>query len=285
MPKNLTVKLGEIPIQLIPDTLSGRFSFIKPFDNFECACQPELSLDVCCGWFPNQHFGPVAFDTNAAWKLFVDNGKWVYHTREQSPWQLGIFPQDFSSGVIHVAARSENPDRYVFPLDHPMGELLLMNLLGRGRGVMLHACGVVYQGEGYLFTGHGGAGKTTTARLWQNLPGAQIVNDDKVIVRKKDGAYWMYGTPWHGEGGMALPLSAPLKRIFLLNQSTENNARSLSPVLAVSKLLTWGFVPLWDAEKMAFTLDFLGELVQALPCQELGFRKDPSVVDYVLNLS
>lgn len=227
----------------------------------------------------------MAFDTNIAWQLFVEDGNWIYRHRQQPPWQLGIFPPDFSSGVIHVAARPENPDLFVFPLDHPLGELLMMNLLGRGRGILLHACGVVYQGEGYLFAGHGSAGKTTTARLWQHLPGAQVVNDDKVILRKKDGVFWMYGTPWHGEGGMALPLSAPLKRIFLLNQASENYAKSLPPALAVSMLLARGFVPLWDAEKIDFTLEFLSELVQTLPCQVLGFRKDPAIIDFVLNLS
>ncbi len=35
---------------------------------------------------------------------------------------------------------------------------------------------------------------------------------------------------------------------------------------------------------MAFILNFLEELCQEVPCQELGFRPDSSAVDFVLGL-
>jgi len=159
-----------------------------------------------------------------------------------------------------------------------------MNLLASNSGLLTHAAGVIAQGNGYLFSGHGGAGKSTTARLWQEQAGVQVVNDDKVILRKQGGKFILYGTPWHGQGGIAIPACAPLKRIFILKQAPSNAVTALSPAQAASRILARSFVPLWDNTKMASILNFLEELCQAVPCQELGFVPDPSAVDFVRNL-
>ena len=88
-------------------------------------------------------------------------------------------------------------------------------------GVELHACGVIDGGRGLLFIGNSGDGKTTTARLWQNET-AEIVSDDRVIVRAENGGWTMYGTPWHGEADICSAASAPLHRIYVLDKSARN---------------------------------------------------------------
>ena len=110
----------------------------------------------------------------------------------------------------------------------------MTNLLGTGLGVMLHSCGVIYQGSGLVFAGVGGAGKSTTARLWQQQSGARVVNDDRVIIRRTGGQFRLYGTPWHGEGGMALAEDAPLKRIFILKHANFQPDSSRSHLLRPS---------------------------------------------------
>jgi len=121
--------------------------------------------------------------------------------------KLGFTQPIFRSGDIYVAPSEATPGRFIFPLSYPMGELYMMSLLGTGLGMLFHAAGVINQGKGYLFAGQGTAGKTTIARLWQGLPGVQVVNDDKVIVRKEAGcssstvlpgtgrAAWLYRIP------------------------------------------------------------------------------------------
>jgi len=83
---------------------------------------------------------------------------------------------------------------------------------------------------------------------------------------------------------MALPDSAPLKQVFILKQAVKNYVTPLLPAQAASSLLTRAFIPLWDAAKMAFTLDFLDELCQSFPCLELGFLPDSSIVDFLRSL-
>lgn len=284
MPDPFNCSIGGISIALIPEKAPGRFSLIKKAINFVINDAPEVTLQVHCGNFPKIEDPKQVFDTNHTWEMFEQGDRQVIKVRspQMDPYQLGVFSKDFRSGDIYVANDVREPDAYVFPLSYPMGELYTMNLLGTGIGMIFHAAGVIYQGEGYLFTGHGGVGKSTTARLWQDQPKVLVVNDDKVIIRKKDGQFYLYGTPWHGEGGMALPDSAPLRKVFVLKQALENYIHPIPPAELTAKLLVRTFSPLWDEEKVTFFLSFLEELGKKVPCMELGFLPNRSAVDFVL---
>ena len=88
-------------------------------------------------------------------------------------------------------------DAAAYPLEYPLDELLIINLLAQGRGVEVHAAGVIDpEGCGHLFLGQSGGGKTTISRLWQGVERAEILSDeDRIILRKEAGRIWMYGTP------------------------------------------------------------------------------------------
>ena len=117
--------------------------------------------------------------------------------------------------------------------------------------------------------------ENTTARLWNGLAGVRVLNDDHTIVRKMDGQFRVYGTPWHGQGGMALAEDAPLKKIFILKHAPSNQAVRLSPAQAAAMLLVRTFAPLWSAPAMEFTLQFLDELCQSSPLLRVGVCAGP----------
>lgn len=236
--------------------------------------------------FPDLAGLPVTYETIQGWQLYQRDGRSLIKVRSvaMDPYQLGVFEADFRAGEIYLAAPPEAPGVYRFPFSYPLGELFMMNLLGSGLGMLFHACGVIYGGKGYLFAGNSRAGKTTTARLWQKHPEARVVNDDKVIVRRQDGQFYLYGTPWHGEGGMALPDSAPLGQVFLLKHGERNQLQPLTAVQAASGLFGRSFIPLWDAVKIDFTLGFLDELCQAVSCVEYHFLPDDSAVEFIQDL-
>jgi hypothetical protein len=95
----------------------------------------------------------------------------------------------------------------------------------------------------------------------------------------------MYGTPWHGDGGLASPMRFPIKKIFILKKAKQNYIKPISESLAVSRLLVRGFLPLWDAEKIDLSLKFLEELNQEIDVSELGFLPDPSIIDFIQKLT
>src|SRR4051812_7654599 len=171
--------------------------------------------------------GELIFDSGALWRLYRQESDYVFHFTTPyfgaTPYKTARFNDDFSEGEVTLH-RPYFADRDgVNPLEYPLDELLMLNLLAQGRGVELHSCGLVDEtGAGYLFIGQSGAGKTTTARLWEREPQVRILSDDRIIVRREAGAFWMHGTPWHGEGALALPERAQLKRIFFLKHGERN---------------------------------------------------------------
>jgi hypothetical protein len=160
-------------------------------------------------------------------------------------------------------------------------ELLLMHYLAQGRGITLHACGIVIEDKGILFVGESGAGKSTLARMWDQENGVDILSDDRIIVRKQGREFRVYGTPWHGEAAFGSPREARLERIFFLSHGQENSIKEMTGLDPVSHLLTCSFPPLWDHQGMEFVLEFFSQLAVQVPLQELSFRPEKSVLALV----
>lgn len=287
MPSPFHISLGGVSISLVADDSPGEYDIPQVLWKFQDSPDPDICLLVHRDRFPDLQQARLLFDTSISWQWLQSDDQRIIKaiSTRQNPYLLGVFPPDFRSGDLYTQESLQSPGKLIFPFGHPMGQLFMANLLGCGLGLIFHATGVLYQGEAYLFAGYGEAGKSTTARLWQEFaPGAIVVNDDKTIVRKENDGYRLYGTPWPGMGGMALPDSAPLKRVFIIEHSPTNHFVDLKSVQATSELLARAVVPLWDVNKMLFTLDFLESFTQDISCQKLGFVPDQSVIEFVLNL-
>lgn len=168
-------------------------------------------------------------------------------------------------------------------LEYPLDELLITHYLSLGRGVELHACGLVRgDAESFLFVGHSGAGKSTTTRLWKRHVPVEVLSDDRIIVRKKNDQFLMHGTPWHGEAAYASPGQAPIRRIFLLEHGTGNRIERLSRSAAVGELLARSFVPFYQHRLVNPTLALLEEIVESVPCYRFRFVPDQSAVEKIL---
>lgn len=106
-------------------------------------------------------------------------------------------------------------------------------------GLMLHASAAALGGRAYLFSGPCGRGKSTHTRLWQQTFGeaVQVFNDDKPALRRLDGRWYAYGTPWCGKDGINLNQKWPLGGICFLEKSQENRIRRLSAAEALPLIL------------------------------------------------
>ncbi|MGA8806229.1 MAG: hypothetical protein WB973_00025 [Thermoanaerobaculia bacterium] len=229
--------------------------------------------------------GRLLFESGAVWRAYDDGGGFRIDCWSDLfgdvPYKTALFDRDLRKGRILV-----RPDVYLAdtmgPLDYPLDEVLIAHLLGRGRGVELHGCGIIdHDGRGQLFVGQSGAGKTTTARVWLADAHYDIVSDDRVIVRFVNGAWRMFGTPWHGEAELSSPQSAPLAAIHLLVQAPRTELVSLPPAQAAAALFGCTFPPFYDAEALSFTLECLERIVRDLPVRALRFLPDRSIIECV----
>jgi hypothetical protein len=98
---------------------------------------------------------------------------------------------------------------------------------------------------------------------------------------RNDSGMRMYGTPWHGEGMYASPGSAPLSRIFILEHGHGNVLTRLSPSQAVAELFARSFVPFHRHEYVDAALEFLQELVGAVPCYHYAFEPTEAAVERI----
>jgi hypothetical protein len=195
---------------------------------------------------------------------------------------VAVLEPDFRSGDIYI--RAHEPASFLNPLIYPLNEILMVNLLSLGRGGMFHACGIKDNGQGILFVGASGAGKSTLANLWKKEKDVTILSDDRIIIRRKDGKFWAYGTPWHGDAKVCSPERAPLEKIFFLQHAKVSKVERIEGIDAASKLLVCSFPTFWDKKGMEFTLGFIDELTREVPCYELGFVPNKTVIDFVKDI-
>jgi hypothetical protein len=229
--------------------------------------------------------GSLVFDSGGTWRLHEHQGRQVYRfcvpRLGPAPYKEAWLEPGGAQGLVHLNPAAYARTEPVDVLEFPLAELLFLRLLAARGGVEVHACGVLSpSGKGYLFTGHSGDGKTTTARLWVEVPGATVLSDDRIILRHEAGAWWMYGTPWHGEGMFAANARAPLDAMLFLARGERNALDRISPPQAVSGLLTRSFVPLHDASAVSSTLEALERLASDVPCFRYSFVPGPDAVGF-----
>ena len=248
--------------------------------------RPETKLRVHQDSFPERSKAKKIFDSGSTWSLYRDQGKYVLQDSsfdsDSLPNQLVILESDFKSGDIYI---NYELDKNILsdPLGYPLNQVLMIILLSRSKGVMLHACGIDDSGYGYLFLGNSGHGKSTIARLWSENQ-ATVLNDDRIIVREKNGELLMYGTPWPGDFKEVSSKGLAIRKLFFLRHGEKNSAVPKNSAEAVLMLLTRCFPPIWDKKGMEYTMGLCHRIVQNIPCYEFSFEPDRKIVDFVRNI-
>jgi len=268
----------EPDLALVPGAGAARF-VVDP-------APPDVRVRVVARQLPSEVASERIFDSGGPWQLHRRPGGFLFRffssTLGPAPYQTADFNHDFTSGEICVHRPYLVPGHPIDPLAYPLDELLVINLLGQGRGLEVHGCGLVDGSEtGYLFVGQSGAGKTTMARLWLAEPGVEILSDDRVVLRGGDDGVWMYGTPWHGDAPLASPRRARLSQLSFLRQHDRHACAALAPSVAAARLLAASFPAFYDAAALDFTLRFIEEVVRAVPARDLAFAPVPGVIEFL----
>ncbi len=286
--RSFVFNLGGIGVEFIQEDANLRLRVSNFYSTFLSSLPIEFSIKV--------HQGLYIFEEAVVYQT----GFWSYHFNNKThvfrmtTSQGGVFLQyslvldsNLNRGDMYISPASGCDYSPNFSLEVPpalLDELLAAQILSGKQGLQIHACGLItINGNGLLFSGVSGSGKSTTASIWQESSAGQLLSDERVSIRKKNGCFWLHGTPWHGTGFTSTSLSAPLEKIFIIHHASKNQFTRLKSSEAMSALLIRSYLPHWDPVAMENTMGFLAELCQTIPCFELGFVPDQDMIDFVLN--
>ena len=143
-------------------------------------------------------------------------------------------------------------------------------------GVVFHGAAVSINEKGVIFTARSGVGKTTHVRLLlENYPeNIRVINGDKPIIRKRDGKWRVFPTPWAGKEGMRSDGDAPLSSIVLLERSKENFIEKASPEEHFDAICRQIYLPR-DGEMQLKTFDLIDQMAKSKNFYRLGCNISP----------
>ena len=122
----------------------------------------------------------------------------------------------------------------------------------------------------YLFSAPSGTGKSTHTKQWKKFFGeekAEIINDDKPALRRREDGWYAYGTPFSGKTDEQLNRKVKLQGICLLERGEKNEIQKLLPKEAISFLMQQTLIP----QRMDLTEQLL-KLMNQLLCEIPVYR-------------
>ncbi|SMO72737.1 hypothetical protein SAMN06265379_1065 [Saccharicrinis carchari] len=217
---------------------------------------------------------------NYKWHVYNSKGKVVVtvdYTDHPHIQTITAFVVDNDTTINIQIVLKDALDKSVVidPFIHPLGSLLMLYLMQRKKGLLIHASAVAVDGKAFLFTGVSGIGKSTMARLWREC-GAQILNDDRLVLRPFEDEVRVYNNPmpYYAQH----PREASLKAIFLLKQSPQNYIQPLGGVLAYSRVLGNFIQQFYQQQMVQNHLGLVEEVLNKVKVYEVGFKPDHDIV-------
>ena len=190
---------------------------------------------------------------------------------ETFDFEVPIDPEKFASYVAKaprpdMPAPNEGPYIYTY---------ICRKVLREYDGFFFHSSCLALDGEGYVFTALSGTGKSTHTRNWCKYFGDRVtmINDDKPIIRKMNGKFYVCGTPWMGKSDIGCNMTAPLKAVYVLQRGEENRAEKVSAGAVLKQLIEATLLPR-TKEDMQKQLSLFNELFTQIPIILLSCNKD-----------
>lgn len=225
----------------------------------------------------------------APWRIYRKRDSWIYlgfvsNAEKEYIYQISVYNSD------HTRSRIYNADSRVFLKGninsltlYPSDQLLLARLLADREGCYMHSSGVIFEGKGLLFVGHSDAGKSTMVKML--LDKAEILCDDRIIMRKVPEGFRIYGTWSHGEVSDLSPNSTILRAMLFLEKAEENRIIPLDDKNELAqRLLACLIKPLVSVDWWEKTFPLVEEMIRKVPCYVLKFDKSGQVVDLLRSI-
>ena len=234
------------------------------------------------------------YDNGESWQIYRDSGFFylIMHSKySPEPICRSKIDQKFTAVDLVFNKKiiphfSYNSEWLSNPTQYPLDQILLMHHMAiHNKGLLVHCAGIDLDGKGYIFPGKSGAGKSTLTHQLAGQEHFELLSDDRMIVRKIEGTFRAFGTPWPGEAGVAVNKSVPLEALFFIHHSDENRVEALAPKIAVERLMPVSSIPWYDREAVINLLDFCDDLTASVPAYDLYFKPTTEIAIFLQSIT
>lgn len=212
-------------------------------------------------------------ETQQFYAIYITETEWCYVIYNQKTinqiQQIAFINRDFTRWKIYA---TDN-----LPLKYPMGPIIMHCLTLYTDALLIHASCTFDGKKSRLFTGVSGVGKSTMSRIWSEA-GAQIINDDRLLIRKIDNEFFVYNTPMQY---VDFSKKAPLHAIYLIRHASQNRLNRVKGAFAISKVIAHCIQNNFDKALINKRIDLVAEMCACTPVYELGFVPTHEVVRYI----
>lgn len=276
------IACGDFPVFQEEDPIFINFSVEKSRN------KPDVNLKVSflAEELSEKKRGRCIYDNDRMWTMYRDEENyWIenHPPGTDRPVWLAKTNCDFSEIILYCQNNFPQGRALANNIRYPLLQILLMHHLAQKEGVLIHAAGAEIHKKGYIFPGVSGAGKSTLTKQFADLNYFKLFSDDRMVVRKEDGIFKTFGTPWPGDAGVAVNDNSPLSAMVFIVQSSRNQISPLLPRQALERLMPVISVPWYDRKDVTSILDFLEDLLKEIPAFELQFKPDVEAVELLEN--
>ncbi len=156
--------------------------------------------------------------------------------------------------------------------------LVAYRLLATG-GLLVHSAGVVDGGDGFVFPGASGNGKSTLSKISRREGRLVLSDDGNALGLERDATgrsrVWIEALPFGGEmREQAKPRGRfPLRRITALRKGPDNHLEAMSKAAATGLLLGCSPFVNGDPHQTSRLLETIDALLAHVPASTLTFNK------------
>jgi hypothetical protein len=259
---SIVIEIGDIPVRIV----TGDADFLQIFQDRYAgfvtnAKHAEIELEV-------ELRQPQPTDPDADVEVSFDRNIWALRRGDfRAEWN-----PETRRGWIQQTA---NP----YSIDAVLRIIHSLALASQG-GFLLHSASAIRNQKAFLFAGVSGAGKTTISRLAPD--DVTLLTDEISYVRRCDGGYIGYGTPFTGElAKLGENVSAPISALYLLVQGKENRIEPIAPADATRSILANLLFFAKDEELVQRVFHSVFEFVTRVQVARLTFMPDSRVWELV----
>ena len=254
----ITLEIGGMPILLHMQDASFRQLLALRYAGFVGSpSPPKFQFDV-------ELTAPLADHPEEDVRVQMQDGVWRLRRGDfRARW-------DPRAGRGHIR-QSANP----YAIDSVL-RIVHTLILAREGGFLLHSAGAIRNGRAFLFAGVSGAGKTTISRVAP--PDVRLLTDEVSYIRRDHDGYRACGTPFAGElARVGENCSAPIGRLFFLQQGPENKIEGMAKAEAIRRLMRNILFFAQDPELVEDVFQSACEFVERVPVERLTFVPDSRV--------